>query len=547
MNEPSLFQSWPHIIWREWRNCDDADYAQELYKLVIDQPVDGVGVLVLAGLGGLYGLFGGGLISLLLYEFLLPGPVGLGLITGLVGGGVIGGALVLSGRSSGWFTWQAWLRALVPHVSMPGLPYHSLYLRSAALLSSGMGLWATGRIFYDLPSTTSFPLLLGVLAMLGVWVVRETATVHFLLWLAGSIVAGYLFGLFFGLGLAQPVALSVGPLDVATSARVIGLAVGIGAGLFLGVRAGLLGTFMGLLVVGGLAWLGGFSLIIGGWLLGILLGGVAGSLSRMGQQTVVNFAQAYSYRQLFLWWASRPPATVVEAVLREHTQGNPWREAFRGLDAERHQKKAIKLGTWLGRLNRSKWVDRFVGRHVIVTLGGESVSSLAQRANDRSFAQQKIARWLIDSIGYDTRQRLSDRVHHLVCPDCLTLFGAHLVLGRATYYGCRTCGQSRDFFECAQGVTAVLDSDWSQPHELQAGLLRLNWLVRRELFDFDRVEIVRATDEEVERFAVQVGNDTDDFRKSRYAALRCTLAPTCVLSENTRRVLARTFGEVQGG
>jgi hypothetical protein len=95
-------------------------------------------------------------------------------------------------------------------------------------------------------------------------------------------------------------------------------------------------------------------------------------------------------------------------------------------------------------------------------------------------------------------------------------------------------------------VTAVLDSSWSQPHELQAGLLRLNWLVHRQLFDFDRVEIVRATDEEVERFAVQVGNDTDGFRKSRYATLRCTLAPTCVLSENTRRVLARTFGEVQG-
>jgi hypothetical protein len=32
-----------------------------------------------------------------------------------------------------------------------------------------------------------------------------------------------------------------------------------------------------------------------------------------------------------------------------------------------------------------------------------------------------------------------------------------------------------------------------------------------DLFDFDRVEIQQATDEEVERFAVQVGNDTDEL------------------------------------
>ena len=547
MSEPSFFQSWPHIIWREWCNCDDADYAQELYDLVIDQPVDGLGTLVWAGLGGLYGLLGGGLVSLLLYELLLPGSIGLGLILGLVGGGVAGGALVLSGRSSGWFTWRAWLRALLPQFLMTGSPYHSLYLRSAALLSSGVGVGVTGIVFYEFRDTTLFPLLFGCLLMVGFGSFRQSWAIHPILWLMASVVAGLFFGLFFGLGFAQLVGLSLGPLDVSNSARLISLAVGIGVGLFFGGRAGLLGVLLGQLLVSLLAWLGGLSLIMAGWLLGILLGGVAGSLSQMSRQTIVNFDQAYPYRPLFLWWARRPPATVVEAVLREHAQSNPWREAFRGLDAERYQKKATDAGVWLGYFNHSQWVDRFIGRQSLVKLGGDAIPQLVRIAASNTNPHQKTARWLVRSIEYDTRLRLSDRLHHLVCPDCLTFFGAHMTPIRVTYYGCRTCGQSRHFFDCAQGVNAVLDSTWSKPHKFQVGLLRLNWLARRELFDFDRVEIVRATDEEVERFAVQVGNDTDDFRKSRYARLTCTIAPTCDLSENTRRVLDRIFGEVQDG
>jgi len=69
-------------------------------------------------------------------------------------------------------------------------------------------------------------------------------------------------------------------------------------------------------------------------------------------------------------------------------------------------------------------------------------------------------------------------------------------------------------------------------------------LARRALFDFDRVEIIRATDEDVERFAMQVGNDTDPLRKPRYAQMRCSLAPNCHLTENTLRILESLFGRV---
>jgi hypothetical protein len=99
---------------------------------------------------------------------------------------------------------------------------------------------------------------------------------------------------------------------------------------------------------------------------------------------------------------------------------------------------------------------------------------------------------------------------------------------------------------CPQGIIAVLDSAWAAERDQANGLLRVNWLQRRELFDFDHVEIVRASDEDVERFAVQVGNDTDPYRKPRYRQMACFIGAECALSENTLRVLDHTFGQVVG-
>lgn len=95
-------------------------------------------------------------------------------------------------------------------------------------------------------------------------------------------------------------------------------------------------------------------------------------------------------------------------------------------------------------------------------------------------------------------------------------------------------------------IVAVLDAGWSEeaqrPHK---DLLRVNWLKRQALFDFDRVEIVQASDEDVEQFMAQVGSDTDKWRRSRYRQMPCLIAPGATLSENTLRILRNMFGEVK--
>ena len=94
-------------------------------------------------------------------------------------------------------------------------------------------------------------------------------------------------------------------------------------------------------------------------------------------------------------------------------------------------------------------------------------------------------------------------------------------------------------------VVAVLDVGWTvETQNQEENLLRVNWLQRQELFDFDWVEIIQATDEDVEDFAMQVGNDTDDWRTSRYRQMRCLISADCKLSENTMRILRDLFGEV---
>ena len=112
------------------------------------------------------------------------------------------------------------------------------------------------------------------------------------------------------------------------------------------------------------------------------------------------------------------------------------------------------------------------------------------------------------------------------------------------YYGCRECHQSKSYY-LADRVIAVLNSGMETDAVERSNTLHVNWLKHRELFDFDGVEIIQATDEAIERFAVQVGNDTNPNRRPRYKQMQCTVSKNCALSQNTARILQHTFDSVE--
>jgi hypothetical protein len=185
----------------------------------------------------------------------------------------------------------------------------------------------------------------------------------------------------------------------------------------------------------------------------------------------------------------------------------------------------------------------------LVQLGGEIVPSLAAVAQTHDHPLQRVAKQLLDDIEQQTTLKYGDQPSRFMCPHCLTCYAPHPVhlsnWTGTTYYGCRICGQSREYLETAQGwVVAVLDNGAAVEQTLPDGILRINWPAHAKVFDFDEIEIIRATDEDVERFAVMVGNDTDPVRQSYYKQLRCSIAPGCLLSENTHRILQRMFGQV---
>ena len=187
----------------------------------------------------------------------------------------------------------------------------------------------------------------------------------------------------------------------------------------------------------------------------------------------------------------------------------------------------------------------------MVALGSEAIEFLISVDPKESHILYLIAPQLLRDIELDTRKRLgSDPSNHL-CTRCLIRCAAHRTKirlsewGYVRYYGCRACGQSRDVVEWKEQIVAVLDRDMTKKYMVKDRAIWGNWFAHQALFDFGEVKIIKATDEDVERFSVQVGNDTDKIRNSIYKQMRCTVLPSCELSANTMRVLQSIFGQVE--
>jgi hypothetical protein len=182
------------------------------------------------------------------------------------------------------------------------------------------------------------------------------------------------------------------------------------------------------------------------------------------------------------------------------------------------------------------------------SLGGAAIPSLKPLAT-QSHPFQPVAIQLLRDIGRETQCRLGEQANQLFCPSCLRHCAVHEVkltlMDRPIYYGCRSCGQSLEFLSAKKAVIAILDTQMTQKYILRDEVLYGNWLLHRQSFDFDEIYIRRASDEEVERFAVQVGNDTDPLQQPRYATMRCLVWPDSGLSENSLKILKRTFGRVE--
>ncbi len=189
----------------------------------------------------------------------------------------------------------------------------------------------------------------------------------------------------------------------------------------------------------------------------------------------------------------------------------------------------------------------------ILTFGSQAASLLQKNTKTALVKGSKNLRplnlQLLDELTQARQQTQAYQVAHRFCPHCLTRFALLTPSDTApthpSGYGCRTCRQSKDFLDWAGPLVAVLDNSMRTAMVEKGNALHVNWFSRQSLFDFEQVKIMQATDETVERFAVLVGNDTDEVRRPGYAEMKCTVLSGCHLSENTLRILRHTFGQVE--
>ncbi len=247
----------------------------------------------------------------------------------------------------------------------------------------------------------------------------------------------------------------------------------------------------------------------------------------------------------------RPSALVVEAALRQaypqtnHKVQKVWAEPLQRLDAVL---KTLEFSdTLIQDLQSPAWVNRFVARHALVAIGGQAADPLQTLfiETDEYSSLRTTIPWLLKSIEIDTTARLASHIDKLLCPHCLTRCTPHRVrlpwVTSFSYYACRICHKSYNLM-IYELVTAIFYQQKEHLQEQQNQQLSINWLRYRALFDFDRIFIKQASDEDIERFVVQVGNDTDPARCNSYNTIPYSVSPVCHLSQNTHRLLARMFG-----
>ncbi|MEM7346906.1 MAG: hypothetical protein AAF485_21920, partial [Chloroflexota bacterium] len=190
-------------------------------------------------------------------------------------------------------------------------------------------------------------------------------------------------------------------------------------------------------------------------------------------------------------------------------------------------------------------IDRIAHDYPIwVAQGGEIIPMLQKILLMKRHPLKPLASQLLYDIQRETKYRLGQSPDYHYCLTCLYLCDARTISRSSSlvYYGCRLCGQSRNIF--TGKLIAILDNETILEQRREGQTLWVNWLIDRRLFDFSAVRIEQATDEEVERFIVQIGNDTDAKRQKRYAQIECRVSADCELSENSHRLLQKTFGEV---
>lgn len=111
------------------------------------------------------------------------------------------------------------------------------------------------------------------------------------------------------------------------------------------------------------------------------------------------------------------------------------------------------------------------------------------------------------------------------------------------YMGCRTC-TSTIFGIQAPSVHLILDDAMDKKMEVFADCIHVNRIAIKQLVDFEHVHIGSCDHEEIRSLCIEMGNDTDPYRRKAYAAATCSVAASSSLGDEMKNLLAKQFRTV---
>ncbi len=478
--------NWQNVLLSEWRNTKDEDYAYNLFGLVANESTGNISKSITTFLGISCGvLFGLALPFLLSTEFSLEKYL---FFVGL--GGIVGGLFSATKQDLSWHKFFTLFTPEVSHKTLNRLNNFvaiCLFLIIVGLLVGlsvnllSVGLtYALGKILPRNPFQEP-----GLLSLVGIlFLVIGPASG---LWLGnfvfktGGWIVGVVSGFAFVIGTRNFLSLEIQPLPIFMELSKTTFLIGLSA-------TGIL-------------------------FLDPRLSNANDGLDR------VNHKHMFRYRSWWTWWQHKLDYLELENAIQKAIIGKPqsqqWTDLLWDLEEEKTQK--------------------------------ETIEALIHSFETRDWEERFIARQVLRKISQDTQALNNNSPSRLFCTDCFVEIYPHKISLPSdsiyTIYACRKCRQYERFLS-VEAVVAVLDKDLHQIYIKNNGLLQVNWLKHRYSFDFDFVEIASTTDEDVERFVVQVGNDTDVFRQSRYKQIDCTIVDKAKLSENSVKILQKTFNRV---
>jgi|GEM_PF-5429251 len=111
------------------------------------------------------------------------------------------------------------------------------------------------------------------------------------------------------------------------------------------------------------------------------------------------------------------------------------------------------------------------------------------------------------------------------------------------YMGCRNC-TSTIFGIQAPSVHLILDDAMDKKMAIYPDRAEINRLAIKRSVDFEHVHIGSCDPEEIRSLCIEMGNDTEPYRRKAYATATCSVAATTSLDSEMKNLLAQHFRTV---